>query len=179
MDFCQILKILNKYSSYCFNMNFTLKAKGEVSDDTDVQWERHVTVSQKRHTMKEKIEKINVGFKHESHIQSASKDDFDCGNWFMTLLLHTKATLAVPVFATARVNVWTESWQFPPANLELPDHKELTQWGQIHWPKYETSTEVGIYRIVVYGSCQFMLSEEPESSYWRSLLGKVEIFFYF
>lgn len=133
----------------------------------------------KRHTMKEKIEKINMGFKYDYQIQSASKDDFDFGNGFMTLLLRRRATLAVTVFATARVKVWTESWQFSAANLEFPVHEELTQQGQIYGPKYETSTKAGIYRIIVHRRCQFMLSEEPKSSYWRSFMGKVEIFFYF
>lgn len=45
-------------------MNFTLKDKKEASDEIDVQWEMHVTVNQERHTMKEKIEKINAGFKY-------------------------------------------------------------------------------------------------------------------
>lgn len=89
-------------------MNFPLKSKRRASDETAVQEEMYVTVSQEKYTIKGKTEKTNVGFKYESQIKSGRKDDSDHGNGFMTVLLHTKATLATPLRVTAGIHLWSE-----------------------------------------------------------------------
>ena len=78
-------------------MNFPLKSKRKASDETDVQEEMYVTVIQEKYTIKGKTEKTNVGFKYESQIKSGRKDDSDHGNGLMTVVPHTKATLAIPL----------------------------------------------------------------------------------
>ena len=78
-------------------MNFPLKCKREAFNETDVQEEMHVTVHQQKYSNKGKTEKTNVNFKYEPQIKSGRKNDSDPENGFMTLLLHTKATLAVPL----------------------------------------------------------------------------------
>ena len=73
-----------------------MKCKREAFDETDVQEEMHVIAHQEKYSSKGKTEKTNVDFKYEPQIKSGRKDDSDPENVFMTLLLHTKATLAAP-----------------------------------------------------------------------------------